>query len=83
VRSNIGRFQLSFTIDKKRYPIELKLCYGDKTLAEGFDQIARYMDTLNCNEGWLVIFDRRINVILETKIFMKKKKITCKTITIV
>jgi len=29
---------------------------------EGIKQLAGYMDTLACQVGWLVVFDRRVNV---------------------
>jgi hypothetical protein len=41
------------------------------------------MDILGCNEGWLVVFDRRENITWDDKIFMKKETVNGKTITIV
>jgi hypothetical protein len=41
----------------KRYPIELKLVRGTKTREEGPLQLARYMNTLSAQEGWLLLFD--------------------------
>jgi hypothetical protein len=43
----------------RRYPLELKLVRGPKTRAEGLDQLAQYMNTLGCREGWLVLFATR------------------------
>jgi hypothetical protein len=41
------------------------------------------MDICGCDEGWMVIFDRRTNVNWDNKIFMEKKTINGKKITIV
>jgi hypothetical protein len=41
------------------------------------------MDKLGCREGWLAVFDRRLNVTWEDKIKMEKKIVDGKTITIV
>jgi hypothetical protein len=59
------------------------LRYGQKYLEKGLEQTARYMDSYGCNEGWLASFDRRVRVKWDDKIYMKKKKIKGKTITIV
>ena len=40
----------------QRYPLELKLVRGSKTRAEGLAQLEKYLDTLGCTEGWLVLF---------------------------
>jgi hypothetical protein len=52
------RMDLCVHFNSQKYPIEIKLWYGEKTLSEGIDQLSAYMDTLGENEGWLVIFDR-------------------------
>jgi hypothetical protein len=80
-----GRRRLDLCLHFKghRYPIELKLRYSDKTYQEGKKQIAGYMDTLNCSEGWLIIFDRRKKTTWRKKIFWKTDKTTEKTIHLV
>ncbi|MDR3196369.1 MAG: hypothetical protein LBU34_00750, partial [Planctomycetaceae bacterium] len=60
-----------------------KIRYGKKYLEEGLEQTARYMDVYGCNEGWLVIFDRRVRIKWDSKIYMKKEKVNGKTITVV
>ncbi len=65
------RLYLCVEIDHARYPIELKLRYGDQTEAEGIQQLARYMDTLGCSEGWRVIFDRNPARPWKEKIFWR------------
>jgi hypothetical protein len=78
-----GRLDICLIYEGQKYPIELKLRYGEKYIEKGLEQTARYIDTYGCNEGWLVVFDRRVNVKWNTKIYMKKKKVNGKTITIV
>jgi hypothetical protein len=78
-----GRLDLCLFYEGQKYPIELKIRYGQKYLEKGLEQIARYMDIYGCNEGWLAIFDRRVRVKWDDKIFMKKKIVDGKTITIV
>ena len=65
------------------YPIELKIRYGDKTYKEGIDQLANYMDKLNCQEGWLVVFDKRKRTSWKNKIFWQTHQVAEKTIHVV
>jgi hypothetical protein len=86
IAAGTGRLDLCIEYDKnnkRKYPIELKIRYGEKTVAEGLEQLARYMDTLRCKEGWLAVFDRRKTVKWDNKLFMKKETIDGKTITVV
>jgi hypothetical protein len=78
-----GRLDLCLIYEGQKYPIELKLRYGKKYLEEGLEQTARYMDIYGCREGWLAIFDRRVRVRWNDKIYMKKKTVDGKTITVV
>jgi hypothetical protein len=78
-----GRLDLCLVYKGQKYPIELKIRYGQKYIEKGLEQTARYMDTYGCTEGWLAIFDRRVRVKWDDKIFMKKKTVDGKKITIV
>jgi hypothetical protein len=78
-----GRLDLCLIYETQKYPIELKIRYGKKYLEDGLKQTERYMDICGCNEGWLVIFDRRVRINWNDKIYMKKETINGKTITIV
>jgi hypothetical protein len=78
-----GRLDLCLIYENQKYPIELKLYNGDKSIKKGLEQTARYTDLCGSGEGWLVIFDRRVKVKWRSKIYIKKKKINGKTITIV
>ncbi|MDR1593000.1 MAG: hypothetical protein LBS43_00770, partial [Prevotellaceae bacterium] len=74
---------LCLVYENQKYPIELKIRYGNKYLEKGFEQIAKYMDVFGCNEGWMMVFDRRSTVKWEDKIYMKKENVDGKTVTIV
>ena len=78
-----GRTDLCIRYNGKKYPIELKLRRGEKSIAEGIGQTMRYMDTFGCSQGWLVLFDRRPQVAWGKKIFMKKVAADGKTVTVV
>jgi len=78
-----GRTDLCLIFEDKKYPIELKIRRGDKTINEGIEQTMRYMNTFGCSEGWLVIFDRRPNAGWDEKIYTKKEMVNGKTVTIV
>jgi hypothetical protein len=78
-----GRLDLCLVYEDRKYPIELKIRYGEKYLEKGLEQTARYMDVYGCSEGWLAIFDRRIDVRWDDKIYMEKKTANGKTITVV
>ncbi|MDR1918240.1 MAG: ATP-binding protein, partial [Tannerellaceae bacterium] len=81
----LGRMRLDLCLiyENRKYPIELKLWRGEKALKEGIEQIARYMDTCGCSEGWLAIFDPRPERKWEDKIYMRKEIIGTQTITVV
>ncbi|MCP4345752.1 MAG: ATP-binding protein [Desulfobacterales bacterium] len=69
--SETRRLDLCVHFGEERYPIELKLRRDNKTYKEGKKQLGDYMDTLGCNEGWLVVFDQRKSVSWEKKLFWK------------
>jgi type II secretory pathway predicted ATPase ExeA len=81
--SGTGRIDLCIKYNNQKYPIELKIRYGDKYVEEGLEKTAGYMDTLGCNEGWMVVFDRRTTVKWEDKIYTKKETVNGKTITVI
>jgi hypothetical protein len=78
-----GRLDLCLVYENRKYPIELKIRYGKKYLEEGLEQTARYMDVHDCNEGWLVVFDRRTSIRWNDKVYMRKKTVAGKTVTVV
>jgi len=66
-----GRLDLCLEYGGGRYPIELKVRRGEKTIPEGFRQLNRYIDTLGEPEGWLIVFDQRPEVSWDDKIFWR------------
>jgi hypothetical protein len=66
-----GRVDLCIEFLGHRYPIELKVLSGDKTFEEGRQQLLRYMDTMGCQEGWLLVFDRRASASWDDKVFWR------------
>jgi hypothetical protein len=66
------RCDLYMRYKSKCYPIELKIWRGEKSLSKGLEQLARYMDTLGCREGWLVIFDQRQGLSWDEKIYQQQ-----------
>jgi hypothetical protein len=83
IASGKGRLDLCIHYQENRYPIELKLRYGDKTYKKGQEQLADYMDKLDCSEGWLIVFDKRKTVSWEEKIFWQTKSVAKKTIHVI
>jgi hypothetical protein len=81
--SGTGRLDLCLIYENRKYPVELKIRYGDESVDEGIEQIMRYMGIYGCSEGWLLIFDRRSTVGWDDKIYTVKKKINGKTVTVV
>jgi hypothetical protein len=81
--SGTGRLDLCVHYQGINYPIELKLRYGEKTYSEGQQQLAAYLDKLECTEGWLLVFDRRKRVSWKQRIFWQTHQVAGKTIHIV
>jgi hypothetical protein len=76
------RLDLCISYKSKNYPIELKLDRGKKSLEKGIEQIAGYMDSLACTDGWLIVFDRKKETPWDEKIYQKTETINKKTIHI-
>jgi hypothetical protein len=81
--AGVGRLDICLVYEQHKYPIELKIWRGKRSLEEGLEQTARYMDVYGCAEGWLLLFDRRPDVKWKDKIYMRKETPNSKTITIV
>jgi hypothetical protein len=81
--SGTGRLDLCLLYEDRKYPVELKINYGEKYLEEGLEQTARYMDLHCCNEGWMVVFDRCPSVAWKKKLYMRKETVNGKTVTVV
>jgi len=77
------RLDLCIHYQNRRYPIEIKIRQGPKTYDEGKKQLSDYMDTLGCDKGWLVVFDRRKKQSWKSRLFWKTGKTDNKEIYIV
>jgi len=78
-----GRIDICVVFANKKYPIELKINRGEKSITKGIEQTLSYMDNIGSMEGWLAVFDRRPNIDWEEKIYIKKEIVEGKTVTIV
>jgi hypothetical protein len=55
------RLDILVTYYQHQYVVELKLWRGQKAHEAGLDQLADYLDRLGLDEGFLLIFDPRVN----------------------
>jgi hypothetical protein len=67
-----GRVDIAVGWRGRRHALELKIRRGDRTLAQGVEQLSRYLDRLGLPEGYLVLFDRRPEVSWEDKLYEKE-----------
>jgi hypothetical protein len=77
-----GRLDICVVYESVKYPIELKLWRGEKSLEAGVEQTLRYMDVYGVCEGWLAIFDRS-QTPWEEKIYLEKQVVGGRTVTVV
>jgi hypothetical protein len=77
------RIDLCIHYQDRRYPLEIKIRRDRKTCGEGKKQLADYMETLGCDEGWLVMFDKRKRTSWKNRLFWKTDRINSKAIHVV
>jgi len=60
----------------QRVVVELKILYKslEATIKEGLAQTADYMDRVDTDEGYLVIFDRTPEVPWEEKVLLRQER---------
>jgi hypothetical protein len=70
----LGRGALDLLVEWRgqRHAIELKLRRDTTTEERGLDQMARYLDRLALDEGWLVMFDLRKGPAWEERLYMRE-----------
>ena len=68
------RVDLLVGYGNQRIVIELKVLRGEKTVQEGLEQTAQYMDISNATEGHLVIFDQSKTKSWGDKVFQHEEK---------
>jgi hypothetical protein len=78
-----GRLDICLVYGGQKYPVEIKLWRGEKSLEKGVEQTLHYMDVYGVTEGWLALFDRTSQTPWDKKIYMDKKTVDEKTVTIV
>ncbi|HSC25476.1 MAG TPA: AAA-like domain-containing protein [Candidatus Babeliales bacterium] len=86
-----GTLHREYALDRKRVDlllhwhdqkivIELKVKRSSKTLTEGLQQTAEYMDISNATEGHLVVFDGNLEKTWDEKIYHRIEHVGSKTI---
>ncbi|MDR1102963.1 MAG: AAA-like domain-containing protein [Tannerella sp.] len=78
-----GRLDLCLVYERQKYPVELKLWRGEKSLEKGIEQTLRYMDIYGVTKGWLALFNRTPELSWEEKIYMNRQTVDGKTVTVV
>jgi hypothetical protein len=80
----LGKKRVDICVEWKnqKYPIELKLYKGTKTIKDSTEQILDYMDKVGSKEGWVVTFDRTPKKSWSKKLYVKEVKQSGKKITI-
>lgn len=78
-----GRADLCVEYQGEMHALELKLYYDTYTEPEGLEQLDRYLDRLDLERGYLVIFDRRKTTSWEDKIYWKEMEYEGKQIAVV
>ena len=76
------RADLCVVYDGYKYPIELKIFRGEKSIAVGLVQLSGYMDKVGEKSGWLVLFENDTEKPWDEKIYMKKEIMDGKEITV-
>jgi type II secretory pathway predicted ATPase ExeA len=76
-----GRADLLIHWKQQRIVVEVKILRGEKTVIEGLEQTAEYMDTANATEGHLVMFDPRKKS-WDEKIYREQRQEANKTIEV-
>jgi hypothetical protein len=80
-----GRTDLTVFWKNQTLVLELKLKYGDSARDDGLRQIARYMDTLGQQHGYLVLFELKKSdeVPWETRLRWSEENYSGKRVTVV
>ena len=80
----LGRKRMDLFIEwqKQKIVLEIKLWYGEKSLQDGLEQTAAYMDMCNATEGYLVIFNQSKSKSWNEKIYHRQETFTGKVINI-
>jgi hypothetical protein len=78
-----GCLDICLVYEGVTYPVELRFWKGEKSLEGGVEQTLRYMDVYGASEGWLALFDRTAGASWDERIYMEKRTVDGKTVTVV
>ena len=79
-----GRLDLGVVFRDRTYAVEVKtVAYYEKSPEAAHEQMARYMDRLGVNEGWLVVADSDLTKPWDDKISMSSLERDGKTIHVI
>lgn len=67
-----GRVDLLVEWRGARHVLELKIRRGERTQAQGIEQLSRYLDRLGLDEGFLILFDRRPELGWDERLYEKE-----------
>ncbi len=81
----LGRGALDLLLEwqGERHAIEVKLRRDTETEQEALAQVARYLDHLGLDEGWLVLFDLRREVVWADKLVEREAEVAGKRVRVV
>jgi len=81
----LGRGALDLLVEwgGARHAIEVKLRRGTQTEKRALEQVARYLDTVGLDEGWLVMFDLRRKVSWSKRLRTRTLKVGKKRVHVV
>ncbi len=77
-----GRVDLSIHYGTQRILVEIKVKRSERTLDEGLEQTANYMDQVGDTEGHLVIFNPHKDISWDEKVFTRVERFNDKVITV-
>jgi hypothetical protein len=77
------RTDICVVYDGQKYPIELKLLQSEASRAESLKQLRGYMDKLEADAGWLVVFDRNPKKFWSKKTYVREVKADGKRVVVV
>lgn len=81
----LGRGALDLLVEwhGTRHAIEVKLRRDTETETDAYRQIERYLEHLELNEGWLVLFDLRSTAPWSERLFLKDVEVAGKRVRVV
>jgi len=80
-----GRTDIFVSFNNEEFVLELKMKHNIYVKEDGLSQLSRYMDTLDLQHAWLILFEKQKSDIVtwEQRINWEEIKINGKNITIV